>query len=262
MSISSTPVKPVLASANAISSWTRFSGADAPAVTATVSHALQPLRIHLAAHRPPGRPARPHSSQTSTSRLRIRAVLRAHHQQQVAQRRHRLHRQLPVLGGVADVLRRRPLDAGKSLPQPRHDIAGFRPGSGWSGSDRRSAAGPAAPAGPRPPPRTTRNGMLRGLPSVPITSSWSLCPISTMRVSLRARTARPPDAPWSPAGRWRRSPRSRRWTACSRTAGDTPCALKITRAPSGTSSSSSTNTAPARRSSSTTCRLWTISFRT
>jgi len=53
-----------------------------------------------------------------------------------------------------------------------------------------------------------------------------------------------------------------RRAACSRTARDTPWALKITVAPSGTLSSSSTNTAPRWRKSSTTKRLWTTSWRT
>ncbi len=56
--------------------------------------------------------------------------------------------------------------------------------------------------------------------------------------------------------------RSRRAIADSRTAGETPWALKMTVAPSGTSSSSSTKTAPFWRSASTTWRLWTISRRT
>ena len=42
----------------------------------------------------------------------------------------------------------------------------------------------------------------------------------------------------------------------------TPWAEKTTGAPSGTSSSSLTNTAPSPRSRSTTKRLWTISWRT
>ncbi len=56
-----------------------------------------------------------------------------------------------------------------------------------------------------------------------------------------------------------RSPRRR---ASSRTAGEMPCALKITVASSGTSSSSSTKMAPFWRRVSTTRRLWTISRRT
>ncbi len=46
------------------------------------------------------------------------------------------------------------------------------------------------------------------------------------------------------------------------TVGATPCAENTTIAPSGTSSVSSTNTAPALASVSTTCRLCTISWRT
>src|SRR5215831_10646355 len=53
-----------------------------------------------------------------------------------------------------------------------------------------------------------------------------------------------------------------RRAASSRTAGDTPCAEKTTHAPSGTSDSSSTNTAPRRSRSATTCVLCTICLRT
>src|SRR5215467_1829731 len=56
-----------------------------------------------------------------------------------------------------------------------------------------------------------------------------------------------------------RNPRRR---ASWRTAGETPCALKMTVASSGTSSSSSTKWAPLARRASTTCRLCTISRRT
>ena len=55
---------------------------------------------------------------------------------------------------------------------------------------------------------------------------------------------------------------SRRALAASWTAGETPWALKMAVAPSGTSVSSSTNTAPCCRSALTTWRLWTISLRT
>src|SRR5688500_11800102 len=56
--------------------------------------------------------------------------------------------------------------------------------------------------------------------------------------------------------------RSPRRAASVRTAGEMPCALKITVASSGTSVSSSTKMAPCVRSVSTTWRLWTISRRT
>ncbi len=46
------------------------------------------------------------------------------------------------------------------------------------------------------------------------------------------------------------------------TAGETPWAEKTTVAPSGTSASDSTNTAPRSRNCSTTNLLWTISLRT
>ena len=55
-----------------------------------------------------------------------------------------------------------------------------------------------------------------------------------------------------------------RWRAAAWawTAGETPWAEKTTRAPSGTSSVSETNTAPRRDRASTTYLLWTISLRT
>ncbi len=53
-----------------------------------------------------------------------------------------------------------------------------------------------------------------------------------------------------------------RSAATTRTDGATPCALKTTCAPEGTSSTESTKTAPREASSRTTLRLWTISFRT
>jgi len=53
-----------------------------------------------------------------------------------------------------------------------------------------------------------------------------------------------------------------RAAACACTAGETPCAENTTRAPSGTSSVSSTKIAPRCERVSTTNRLWTISLRT
>ena len=53
----------------------------------------------------------------------------------------------------------------------------------------------------------------------------------------------------------------RAW-ALAWTLGATPWAEKTTVAPSGTSATESTNTAPRPRSSSTTVLLWTISLRT
>ena len=52
--------------------------------------------------------------------------------------------------------------------------------------------------------------------------------------------ARPRGAPWSPAGRWRRSSSATARGASSWTTGATPCAENTTVAPSGTSSVSST----------------------
>lgn len=50
--------------------------------------------------------------------------------------------------------------------------------------------------------------------------------------------------------------------AWSRTTGAMPCAEKITVAPSGTSSVSSTKIAPRFSKVATTCLLWTICLRT
>ncbi len=55
---------------------------------------------------------------------------------------------------------------------------------------------------------------------------------------------------------------SERAAAAACTAGETPWAENTTRAPCGTSSVSSTNTAPRAASVSTTYLLWTISLRT
>src|SRR4051794_17732404 len=56
--------------------------------------------------------------------------------------------------------------------------------------------------------------------------------------------------------------RSERAAASACTAGETPWALKTTTDPSGTSSVSSTKTAPRRSRVATTCLLWTICLRT
>src|SRR3569623_1555124 len=95
-------------------------------------------------------------------------------------------------------------------------------------------------------------------PNVPITSGWPTWPMNTMWR---------PDATSRSAWRWTLltkgqvasrydSPRS---AALAGTALGTPCAENTTGTPSGTWSSSSTNTAPLAFRLSTTNLLWTIS---
>src|ERR1035438_9247708 len=57
--------------------------------------------------------------------LRIGAVLRSHHQQQVAILGHAFHRHLAVFGGVADVLGGRPLDQRITSFETYDDVARF-----------------------------------------------------------------------------------------------------------------------------------------
>ena len=98
-------------------------------------------------------------------------------------------------------------------------------------------------------------------PNVPSTSSWPSWPISRICLSCFAkRTAS--RCTLVTSGHVASMVRRLRWAASSTTAGDTPCAENTVRAPSGTSSSSSTNTTPRSVRVSTTCRLWTISLRT
>ena len=98
-------------------------------------------------------------------------------------------------------------------------------------------------------------------PEVPSTSSWPACPTSRMSKSSRANRL----TSWCTlvtSGHVASIVVSDRAFASSRTAGDTPCAENTTIAPSGTSSVSSTKTAPRSPNVSTTCLLWTICLRT
>ena len=98
-------------------------------------------------------------------------------------------------------------------------------------------------------------------PDVPTTSSWPSWPISRMsKSSLAKRTAS--RCTLVTSGQVASMVRRLRALASSCTTGATPWAEKITVAPSGTSSVSSTNTAPRFCRVVTTCLLWTISLRT
>ncbi len=160
-----------------------------------------------------------------------------------------------------------PAPAGPGSPETAASAAPrcprSHPGSASSASGSTTRVG-SADSQPCPHPPPSRPGPCNSGASPSVPDHLVVIPVADQHdgVALLARTAPLPGAPWSPAGRWRRSPAASARPPAARTAGDTPCALKITRAPSGTSSSSSTKIAPARRSSSTTCRLWTISLRT
>ena len=98
-------------------------------------------------------------------------------------------------------------------------------------------------------------------PAVPSTSSCPSCPMSRMSKSSPAnRTAS--LCTFVTRGQVASIVCSDRTAAAACTAGETPCAEKTTRAPSGTSSVSLTNTAPRFDSVSTTYLLCTISLRT
>ena len=98
-------------------------------------------------------------------------------------------------------------------------------------------------------------------PAVPSTSSWPLCPISRICLSsLANRLASMCTLVTS--GHVASMVRNPRSVASVLTAGDTPWAENTTSEPVGTSSSSSTKTAPRCSRVSTTCLLWTICLRT
>ena len=98
-------------------------------------------------------------------------------------------------------------------------------------------------------------------PMVPSASGWPSWPIiTTSRPCSRMRATSACTLVTS--GQVASKTRSPRASASRRTARETPCAEKITVPPAGTSESSSTNTAPLPRRSSTTNLLCTISWRT
>ena len=98
-------------------------------------------------------------------------------------------------------------------------------------------------------------------PIVPSTSSWPAWPMSTI-VYPSAANFRASRWTLVTSGQVASMVCRRRASALAWTLGATPCAENTTVAPSGTSVSASTNTAPRSRNCSTTCLLWTISLRT
>ena len=119
-----------------------------------------------------------------------------------------------------------------------------RPPRAWS------APGTTPAPGRRPGPGRPRRcrspaGSPGASPSVPSTSSCPSCPISST-VSPRPAKRRASACTLVTSGQVASMTGSPRSAAARRTAGETPCAEKTVSAPSGTSSSSSTKTAPRR----------------
>ena len=168
ISISSSSSKPHWPRSDSINSWTRFSGAEAPAVTATVStpsshsgftslnrRSDRPERLLFANfHQPP----------------RIRAVLRTHHQQHLAQRHHCLDRQLPVFRRIANILRRRALESSGTAAAAASRCLWSHPGSGGLG-DVGDSCGSFTSSRSTSSTVETRTVASGASPSVPITSS-------------------------------------------------------------------------------------------
>ncbi len=190
----------------------------------------------------------------------VRRVARADDEHELAARGQRPDRVLAVLGRVADVIRAGPGERREALAQTGDDVRGLIDGQRRLGEEgdpvgigdlevvdlvraRRSGAARRRPRPrcPRPPrgPRGRRARRCSRRSSNRRASAWTLLTrgqVASMTVSRL------------------------RW-ASARTCGETPWAEKITVASSGTSSRSSTQTAPRRSSSATTWRLWTICLR-
>ena len=192
---------------------------------------------------------------------RVGGVGGADHDHQVGAGADLLDRELPVLGGVADVVAGRVEQLREALPDRvdrRHRLVDRQRGLGEPGhllrvahdDPRRRRPGPARAGCAREPrrrcPRPPRGPRAR----------------SAGCRSRRRRTASPRGAPWSPAGRSRRWSSGRAPRPARARPGETPWAEKTTVSPSGTSSSSSTKTAPRDSRSATTCLLCTICLRT
>ena len=191
----------------------------------------------------------------------VRRVPRADHQHQLALTGELLDGRLAVGRRVTDVVGARTDDRREPLAQPVDDRARLVHRQGRLGdvgdlrgilrprARRRRPRSRSARCAPEPPPSCPRPP--RGRHGRRARSC-----------SPRRRTSSPRRGPSSPAGRSRRSSAARAAAALAWTLGATPCAENTTVAPSGTSVSESTNTAPRSRSCSTTCLLWTISLRT
>ena len=193
--------------------------------------------------------------------VRVRAVLRADHQHEVDVPRELAHRALPVLGGVADVVGVRPDHGREALAQPPDHLARVVDAERGLGDE-----GDALGVGELEPVDVPGRGdevdapvdvadraLDLGVAGVADQHDLAALPgvAPPLDVDLADERAGGVD---DTRARGPRRPR--------RPAAATPCALKTTIPPAGTSSVSSTNTAPLARRSSTTARLWTISCRT
>ena len=217
----------------------------------------------------PGRPRSRRRPDTPGCRLagdlgqpdRVRGVLRADHEHHVGAARELLDRVLPILGRVADVLARRPLDGGEPVPEHLDDLRRSRRPTASSGSGTTRVSGRAA--GPSARRRGSGPGSSRSgaWPLVPSTSSWPAWPISTI-VRPSAANRRASRCTFVTSGQVASRTVSPRRSASAKTAGGDPVGRRTTTAPSGTSSTSSTKTAPCASRSRTTWALWTICLRT
>ena len=167
-------------------------------------------------------------SATSTSRTEFDEFAEPTTMHQVAPRRHLLHRDLAVLGGVADVVAGRVLQRAGTARAARAPCPSSRRPTAWS-----ATATPPCP-GRAPSTAATSAGsftswMCSGAsPAVPSTSSWPVVADEQDVEVLARRTARPPvHLGDQRAGRVDRlQPAVARPRAC--TAGDTPCAENTT----------------------------------
>ena len=200
---------------------------------------------------------------TSTRRIELEELRRAHDQEQVDPRCDRRHRALPVGGGVADVLVARPLDRREAAPQRRHDARPCRRPRAWSGSNRRRALGSGTATLRRRPRVSTRSTEPSGTwPMVPITSGWPAWPISrTVRPGLVVPLDLAMDLGDQRAGGVGEQQPAPARLGRHRLGHAMGGEHDERRRPAPRRAPRRTRR-PAPRSSSTTWRLWTISWRT
>ena len=137
---------------NFTTSSTRHSGAEAPGQSNRL-HTFQPVWpdiLEAVNEMPPNTQVASHFHQP----IRIRTIIGTDHQQQICVRGYVLYRDLPVLGGIANILRCRPLDIGEPLPQRRNNVL-VSSRLAWSASNKPPAqdlAPLATPLVPGTPP--------------------------------------------------------------------------------------------------------------
>ncbi len=253
--LSSSTSAPARANAPIISS-TSHSGDDALAVRPSARTPVQHRGLDVGDRIDQER-ARAAHPRNLDQPVRIRALLRADDQHRIADLHQFLDGILAILGRVADVVGLRRLHRRETLLERLHDLAriidaerGLR--------DRRDTSRDSRPARSAPRRRCRPDTTLPGAtPSVPFTSSWPAWPI---RITVRPSSSYFSTSRWTlvTSGQVASITRSSRSLARSHSLGATPCALKMTRWPVGTSSRLSTKIAPSRSSASSTKRLCTI----